>query len=222
MAHARDHARKIERVVLGDQVYEVLKERILDQAYEPGEKINVDALARELTVSSTPIREALSRLAAEGLVSAAPFVGFAVAPLPQLRYFADLYAFRAVIEPWAAAEAARSRPRDALKIMRDAVVLMKGGSLAREYRKNRGFLEADERFHRAILDASGNSVARQSYEDLRVHLHASRLFINREQDTQTTFAEHLAILDAIEAGRPDAAADRMRDHLEASKRRLLD
>ena len=76
-------AKKIERVVLGDQVYEAIKERILDQAYAPGQKLNIDGLVRELKVSSTPIREALTRLVAEGLVSAAPFVGFATAVLPE-------------------------------------------------------------------------------------------------------------------------------------------
>jgi DNA-binding GntR family transcriptional regulator len=77
-----NRATKIGRVVLGDQVYEAIKERILDQAYAPGEKLNIDRLVREFEVSSTPIREALTRLVAEGLVSAAPFVGFATAALP--------------------------------------------------------------------------------------------------------------------------------------------
>jgi DNA-binding GntR family transcriptional regulator len=173
-------------------------------------------------VSSTPIREALNRLAAEGLVSAAAFVGFAVAPLPSPKYFADLYAFRLVVEPWAAAEAARLRPTAALATMTAALRAMKAGSLSRQYRKSRGFLEADDQFHRAILDASGNEVARRSYEDLGVHLHASRLFITREQDARTTCEEHRAILASIEDGQPDAAAARMRGHLEASRRRLLD
>ena len=94
---------KIERVALLDQVYEVLKERILDRAYQPGARLSIDALARELQVSSTPIREALGRLTAEGLVAAAPFVGFSVASMPTRKYYLDLYAFRLVIETWAAA-----------------------------------------------------------------------------------------------------------------------
>lgn len=79
-------ARKIKRVLLGDQLYEAIKERILDQVYPPGEKLNVDRPARELQVSSTPIREALTRLVAEGPVKAEPFIGFATAPLPDRRY----------------------------------------------------------------------------------------------------------------------------------------
>ena len=97
-------SRKVERIALLDQVHEILKERILDRFYEPGVKLNIDALGRELKVSSTPLREALARLTAEGLVSAEPFVGFAVAPMPDAKYYGDLFDFRLIIEPWAAAE----------------------------------------------------------------------------------------------------------------------
>jgi DNA-binding GntR family transcriptional regulator len=62
-----NRATKIGRVVLGDQVYEAIKERILDQAYAPGEKLNIDGLVREFEVSSTPIREALTGLSPRGL-----------------------------------------------------------------------------------------------------------------------------------------------------------
>ena len=131
--------RKIERVALLDQVYEVLKERILDQRYRPEEKLSIDALARELLVSSTPIREALGRLAAEGLVSAQPFVGFSVAAMPSRKYYADLYAFRLLIEPWAAAETARCRPAAILAELDAAVGVMTEESLDRHYSRYRGF-----------------------------------------------------------------------------------
>lgn len=214
--------RKIERVALGDQVYEAIKERILDQAYAPGEKLNVDALVRELRVSSTPIREALARLVAEGLVKAEPFIGFAIAPLPDQRYYEDVYSFRGLIEPWAAAEAARRRPRaDVIRALRDEVEVMMAGAPSREYRSHRSFTEADDRFHRIILQVAGNQVALKSYDDLRFHLHISRLYLTREQDVGLTHAEHLRIVDALEAGDPDAAAQAMRLHLEGSYERLI-
>jgi len=222
MMHDMEKTLVRTRVVLADQVCEMLKERILDQAYAPGMKLNIDALVREFAVSSTPIREALARLAAEGLVQSAPFVGFAVAALPGKRYYEDLYAFRTVIEPWAAAEAAKRRTDAVIAVLREAVNAMQRGSLSRRYRKNRSFTEADDRFHRAIIGASGNVVALRSYADLRVHLHTSRLFINREQDAGETATEHRAILDTIAAGQPEAAAQAMRRHLRQSRQRLID
>jgi DNA-binding GntR family transcriptional regulator len=214
--------RKIERVVLGDQVYEAIKERILDQAYAPGEKLNVDGLVRELSVSSTPIREALTRLVAEGLVRAEPFVGFATAALPDQRYYEDVYSFRGVIEPWAAAQAASRRPGpDITQALRAEVAAMMAGAPSRDYRSHRGFTEADDRFHRIILQAAGNQVALKSYDDLRFHLHISRLYLSREQDVGLTHAEHLRVVEALEAGDPDAAAQAMRLHLQGSYERLI-
>lgn len=215
--------RKIERIALGDQVYEAIKERILDQAYAPGEKLNVDGLVRELAVSSTPIREALSRLVAEGLVRAEPFVGFATAPLPDQRYYEDVYSFRAVIEPWAAAEAARRRPvPQVIAALRGEVAIMMAGPPSREYQSHRAFTEADDRFHRIIMQAAGNQVALKSYDDLRFHLHISRLYLSREQDVGVTHQEHLAIVAALEAADAEAAAEAMRRHLRGSYSRLIE
>ena len=222
MMHAEPSLRKPSRVVLAEQVYELIKERILDQAFVPGERLNIDALVREFAVSSTPIREALMRLAAEGLVRAEPFVGFATAPVPDQRYYEDVYSFRGVIEPWAAAEAARRRPApEAIAGLRAAVAAMMAGEPSREYRSHRAFTEADDRFHRIVLQLAGNQVALKSYDDLRFHLHISRLYLTREQDVGPTHREHYAIVDALEAGDPEAAADAMRRHLQGSYERLI-
>ncbi len=213
---------KIERVALLDQVYEVLKERILDRAYQPGARLSIDALARELQVSSTPIREALGRLAAEGLVAAAPFVGFSVASMPTRKYYLDLYAFRLVIEPWAAAETARRRPPETLAALESAARVMTEEPFDPTYSRHRGFTKADEDFHLAIMAGTGNEPAMESLRNLRVHLHMSRLYIHREQDPDTVRAQHVAILAAIAAGDPERAAAEMREHLLVSKRHLLD
>ena len=212
---------KIERVALLDQVYDLLKERVLDRTYRPGDKLNVDALARELSVSSTPIRESLARLVAEDLARAEPFVGFFVADMPSRDYYEQLYDFRLVIEPWAAAEAARRRPADMLAVLQDSVDAMKHGTLSKRYARYRGFAKADEAFHAAIVAGTGNEPAMNAYEDLRIHLHLSRLYIDRDQDTDESQTQHAAILEAIRAGRSKEAAAHMREHLRTSKEKLL-
>jgi DNA-binding GntR family transcriptional regulator len=214
--------RKIERVVLLDQVYEVLKERILDRVHAPGERLSIDALARELRVSSTPLREALRRLSAEGLVTAAPFLGFSVAPLPSHKYYLDLYQFRMVIEPWAAAETARRRPPETLAALEEALQVMNEQPLDPSYSGHRDFTLADSAFHLAIMNGTGNQPAVESFRDLRIHLHMSRLFIQRGQDAASARSKHEAILAAIRAGDPHRAAEEMHEHLLASRRLLLD
>jgi DNA-binding GntR family transcriptional regulator len=224
-----------ERVMLLEQVYELLKEQIIDRVYGPGDKLNIDAIAREMKVSSTPVREALARLVAEGLVAAVPYVGFAVSPMPTRKYYEDLYTFRNLLEPWAAAEAARWRPSDVIDEIKAAVEAMSEYGLSNKYRRHRSFAVADHDFHHAVVKASGNKVAEKSFLDLKVHLHLSRLYLNTRQPVdqkqteqrgillvERTREEHQKILDAILEGDPERAAEAMREHLNVSKRKLID
>lgn len=210
-----------KRLNLLDQVHDLLKERVLDRSYRPGDKLNVDALARELSVSTTPVRESLGRLVAEGLVHAKPYVGFFVADMPSRDYYEQLYDLRDLLEGWAAQEAARLRAADCLKALQESVDAMNQGSLSKTYARYRSFSEADEAFHSAIVAATGNAPAIKTYEDLRVHLHLSRLYIDRDQDSAETRQQHAAILEAIRAGRPREAAACMKRHLRTSRARLL-
>jgi DNA-binding GntR family transcriptional regulator len=218
MASARP---RIERVALLDQVYDVLKERILDRTYAAGSKLNVDALARELAVSSTPVRESLGRLAAEGLARSESFVGFFVADMPSRDYFEQLYDFRLVVEPWAAAETARRRPPQVLEVLQGSVDAMNHAVLSKRYAKYRGFSEADEAFHAALLAGTANAPAIKAWGDLRIHLHLSRLYIDRDQDTDESRTQHAAILEAIRAGKGKEAAAHVREHLRTSRDKLL-
>lgn len=210
-----------KRMALLDQVHSLLKERVLDQSYRPGDKLNVDALARELSVSSTPVRESLGRMVAEGLVQTQAYVGFFVADMPPPAYFAQLFDLREVLELWAAREAARLRPEKHLADMQESVDAMNQYTLSKQYARFRGFSEADEAFHTSIIAATGNVPAMNVYASLRIHLHLSRLYINRVQDTAQARRQHAEILEAILAGRPKDAAARMKQHLRSSREKLL-
>jgi len=94
--------------------------------------------------------------------------------------------------------------------------------LSKRYARYRGFSEADAAFHAAIVAGTGNAPAMKAYEGLRIHLHLSRLYIDRDQDTDESRTQHAAILDAIRSGRSKEAAAKMRQHLRTSKEKLLD
>src|SRR5262245_38687980 len=87
-------------------VYEALKAMIMDGALPPGERVNLDEAARRLEVSQSPVREALARLEAEGLVIKEAFRGYSTTPQLTRAELVDLFDFRFVVEPWAAARAA--------------------------------------------------------------------------------------------------------------------
>lgn len=212
----------IERVALPDQVYEILREQIFDRIFAPDEKLNIEALARDMNVSATPVREALSRLSAEGLVKIAPYIGAKVSPIPGPEHYRQIYDLRLVLEPWAAAEAAKRRDPVALAEMAVALQAMEATELAKRYRRFKTFSDADEAFHCAIFKGACNEPALQSFIHLNTHLHIARLYIDRNHYTDEARQFHLAIFEAIQSGQHRLAHQQMYAHLERSKYRLLD
>ena len=91
---------------LADDVHQQLLGRLLSHRLQPGQRLTVDALARELGVSQTPIREALHRLEVGGVVVRTHLAGYRVAPQLDRRQFEDLVEVRLLLEPAAARHAA--------------------------------------------------------------------------------------------------------------------
>jgi DNA-binding GntR family transcriptional regulator len=206
----------LARVALVDQVTALLMERILDRVYAPGQKLNIDALSREFEVSSSPIREALSRLAAVGLVASASFTGFSVAPEPSDEWFEHVRDFRILNEGWAARQLARSRDPLAIARMRESIEAMEADAPRGEIRDYVGVSRADEAFHEAMLEGSGNEVLAQAVRSLHPHLHHARLFSCVPHDITPMLDEHRAILDAIMRGDEEAAQAAVEAHLQSS------
>lgn len=209
----------LARVALVDQVTAVLMERILDRAYAPGAKLNIDALSREFEVSSSPIREALTRLDALGLVASATFAGFSVASEPTREWFEQLRDFRILNEGWAARQLARSRDERAIVRMRESIRLMVADPPRGQAHDYVAAIRADEAFHEAILEASGNEILAQAVRSLHPHLHHARLFSRVPHNIAPILDEHGAILDAVVRGDETGAQEAVEAHLRTSWQR---
>ncbi|MEV0382661.1 GntR family transcriptional regulator [Nonomuraea sp. NPDC050643] len=211
---------RFRRSTLGDDVYDVLRARILEHSMRPDDRVNIDALARDLEVSQTPIREALARLESDGLVRKRPLVGYTVSPLLTRAEYHHLFEMRLLLEcataRWAA-ERATSAQREAITAEAAAVIAQApddpGGWHA-------AFTTHDAGFHDLIADASGNPLLRDGLERLHVHLHLHRRYFPYAH-AGTTIAEHQRIAAAIGARDPDAAEAAMREHLSAARERQL-
>ncbi len=92
---------RIQYYSLTDQVYDILKRRIIGREMQFNEKLDVNGLAVELGVSRMPVVEALTRLESDGLVERRNRVGTFVAPV-DIRLFEEWLEMRAMIEDWAA------------------------------------------------------------------------------------------------------------------------
>jgi DNA-binding GntR family transcriptional regulator len=217
--------RTIVRTTLSEQTYEALKERILDQTLEPGVRLNIDSLSRELAVSSSPIREALARLEAERLVVSEVYSGYAVAPKPSARYLADLLDYRIVLEAHCALVGAPKKDPRVLAHMHQAFDRMAAvPRLGTRYREYRRFVEADASFHQLLVDSAVNEVMSTTYESLHAILIQSRLYRTREggsTPSSEVMQEHAVILAAFDAGDGPRAEEAVKTHLEGGRRRLI-
>ncbi len=188
----------------------------------PGERIPIDTVARQLGISQTPIREALSQLEAEKLVYKTTNVGYRASPQMTPEEVHDLYTLRLLIEPYAAARAAEHIDEETLSILQtiqadmDAVVERNEQAYAR-------FAEADAQLHRLIAKGSGNRLIEETIERLHSHLQIFRsLYQNSAQPNAPEIAarEHQVIIAALLAHDPAAAEASVREHLNSAQRRM--
>ncbi|MFJ4175281.1 GntR family transcriptional regulator [Microbacterium sp. NPDC089696] len=212
MADISDGAPKSRLTVA--EIHAALKEQIMFAAIEPGARIKIDAIARDLGVSPTPVREALQRLESDNLVDSSPGRGYSTTPLLDAGGLRDLYEFRLLLEPWAARSAAVARLANPARHLRSLIDDLKV-ALEGNGDRRRELLAHDTAFHNAIIEAANNGVMTQAYEHTHCHLHIYRLQPD-DVHVDVTLEEHAALATAIEVSDPTAAEAAMRAHLENS------
>jgi len=204
---------------LGDEVYSAIFARIMSLEITPGSKISVDAMARQLGVSQTPIREALARLEAEGLVVKTHLVGYSAAPQLSVRQFNDLYELRLLLEPFAAARCAELMSDEVIGQLEALCAEMQALAHKEGLAAYAQFARLDMAFHDQIAVSAGNELVVDALSRLHTHVHLFRLLFHSKV-TLTAMDEHEQILGAIKARDVGAARDAMREHVERSRDRF--
>lgn len=212
------------RRALVDEVYDAVLELLMDHVIEPGERASIDGIARELDVSPTPVREALTRLESEGLVVKKALRGYTAAPLLDADGLAQLFAMRRLLEPPAASLAAsRIGPDEITELERLAVEMHRTGEAAQtgseRFHDYRAFADRDADFHRLIAANSGNALLLDAIVRLRAHLHLYRLYF-AHGIAEETADEHELILDALRRRDTAAAEAAMLAHIGHSHERI--
>ena len=198
--------------------HEHLLSMLVSMEIAPGTRIGIDAVARKLGISQTPIREALSQLEAEKLVSKMTNVGYRASTQMTREEVRDLYTLRQLIEPYAAARAAESMTDESIAIL-EAIDRDMSGVVEGDARAFSRFAEADATLHRLIATGSGNRLIAETIQRLHSHLHIFRA-LYRTNAPQEAAAEHRVIIDALVAHDPHAAEQAVRIHLERSQERM--
>jgi DNA-binding GntR family transcriptional regulator len=199
-----------DRRKMTDWVTEELRNAIVELRLRPGAPLREVALAEQLGVSKTPLREAFARLEQEGRVETTSFKGAVVTGYSE-RDLNEIYDLRALLEGAAARSAAEGSTADMLDALRDVVVR------SRELR-DAGDLGAlaglHEQFDLIVYAQVTNERIVALIENLRAHLtRIGKLTVGIPGRVEASVEEHAAIVDAIAARDPDEAERLMRVHI---------
>src|SRR4051794_20292336 len=174
------------------RVYETLRERILSGAYGPGFRLVIDAVAAELAVSTVPVREAIRRLEAEGLVVYRPNVGAQVAPAePEM--FEDELSVLAVLEGYATAAAAPLLVAEDITRLRETTDLMVA---AMERMDLLAFGRHNQEFHAVFAERCPNRALVEMLREVERRLDAIRrtVFTHIPYRGAESVAEHRELI----------------------------
>jgi DNA-binding GntR family transcriptional regulator len=202
---------------MSDRLREQIEEQIATGHLAPGSALDELALAAQFSVSRTPVREALIQLAAGGLVEIRPRRGAVVASLGPARLL-EMFEVMAELEAMCARLAARrmtAPEQQALAAAHHACEAARGDADAYFY--------CNERFHVAIYAGSHNAFLAEEAAALQRRLRPYRRLQLRVRDRiANSFAEHEAVVAALQAGDAAAAADALRRHVGVQGERFGD
>jgi DNA-binding GntR family transcriptional regulator len=208
------------RSLLADDVYTILRDSLRAGRIAAGSRLNLDHLARELHVSNTPVRQALARLEADGLVTKEPYRGFTASPLLDSRHTAELYEFRLILEPPLAARATANANASG-EGLKEIAELCDPDEIERllEAGDSTELGRRDLVLHLTLARLAGNSMALESLTHAFTRQVGYTAQDHRDKEAQA-WREHQALVAAVLAGDSRGAAAAMREHLHGAYKRF--
>lgn len=212
----------IDQLPLADRAYDALMVEFMSGTLRPGQRLKIDALARNLGISHTPVREALVRLERTGFVERQARRGYVVARLLDGPEVAQLMDARLAMEPAMAGLAAARGDESFLGSLQATIDDMNRADDPSQGEALIGCWLADEAFHTLIAERSGNRFMAQAYRSLGGQLQRFRIISGAGVSHAITASlEHQRIFEAIVEGSEDEARASMAAHLENARARAL-
>jgi DNA-binding GntR family transcriptional regulator len=207
----------LDRRPLWQRAHEHLREEIISGRLTPGTELQEVTLAASLGVSRGPIREALGRLAAEGLVTVRPRRGAIVRAL-SAEEFLEAYQVREALEVMAVRLAV---PKLAAGAVAELQRLIDAMVRHADDEDVEAFFDANSAFHRMFFEVAGNQMLTDLYELVRNQIDRHRLrSLELRGNVRRSIAEHRAILRAVRAGDVERAAHLVSEHIRVPQIRL--
>lgn len=199
---------------LGSKIFILLRDRILNESYKCGDKLNELTLAKELKISRTPIREALKQLELEGLVESIPNKGVYVKGFSP-RDIDDMFEIRLSLEGLAVSFAIDRMDEVHLAKIKEVFELLEFYTKKGDFDKVNDF---NILFHESIYQATQSTYFEQILKDIHYYVSVtSRHSIARPERLESSLVEHRAILEAIIDGDKDEATERIQRHIRKTQ-----
>lgn len=201
----------IQKVVLSEQVKEELLDDIMSGRYKPGDRLVESQIAKRMGISQSPVREALRDMVAMRFVEVQPHKGARVRKIDH-REVVEIYPVRARLEELAGQLAVENAQKHVGDLERSVELMTK----AFRDKDAKTMAHWDVKFHRTILEASGNQILIESWSSLmieaRTYVTLSNLMVLRPEIDLAEW--HLPIIEAIKGGDPERCGFEMRKHVE--------
>ncbi|MBS1880070.1 MAG: GntR family transcriptional regulator [Actinobacteria bacterium] len=214
---------RFEHTDLNAKVYEHVRAALLSGELAPGERLSLASLSDRLGVSRSPVHQALTRLAAEGLVEVRSRRGYFVTPITT-RAVKEGYDVRLGLELIAAERAIGAVGEIELGALREAFEEAQETMLPDRAWDLRAYIYANQRFHSLHLDLAGNEALSAIYAKLPVSLLMERVMADLSFDDLSTEVgnQHRAILTAFAEADLAGAQAAIREHVELGRRMAIE
>jgi DNA-binding GntR family transcriptional regulator len=211
----------IDHTALSDKVYEILKKKILERELRPGDKVFVDEVAQQLGVSRTPVKDALNRLALEGLIDKVARRGTFVSRL-SVQDVDDLFDLRLILELYAAEKVLeKGKVGTFLSEMGQCMANIDRVAESDEPDYD-AYMAWNRDLHLAAIRLANNDRLLQMYESLNIHIQIARVHYLHDIESVThTQREHQAIYDAFESGDLEQVRKAISTHISSVRAEVL-
>ena len=209
----------MEHLSLKESAYKIIKEKLLSLEFEPGSRIREDLLAQEISMSRTPVREAINQLTAEGLVTNVPRKGIFVVQLTS-EEISHLLDIREALETLAVENCIDKASQTQIKNL-NSILEEFEAALAKDNFKKCNSL--DSRFHMEIAMISNNKKLIDFLMEIEDFMIIARTIEKKNQPklkNELTFAEHKAIMKSIGNRDKEEASKAIRTNIRTMKANL--
>lgn len=209
---------RINRSSLADEIRKSLRELILSGAFQPGQRLTEQQVARDMGTSQGPVREAFATLCQEGLLISLPHRGTFVSSVSESEA-RMVYALRELIEPHVAQMAASRITEQDLEHLRSDLEDMKSAALAGDVQRH---IAADVRFHGRLYELAGSAVLNSTWETLAATIRqfvalVAPLYVTNLSDAA---GSHVVLIDLLRRGDADSLKAEVTEHVQNIWKRI--